>query len=441
MKRGLTIVLILAIIGAGAWWGYNYYQQQQAAEQAAQAAATAAQTQEMEQVIWASGKLQPVVWAGLAPQDSGTIAAINVKTGDRVKMGDLLLELDNAVLQSQVRVAEAALGEAEAALTKLRAGATAADIAAAEAAVETAKAQVSVAGSQMLEVQSAIETAKAQVRMAQAHYAEVASHPTAAEKIAARAIIAQAEAGVENAQAGYNLVKDDPAIGALPQSLALRQATAVLEGAKAQEGVTAQGPTAEQLAVVAREIDAAQTGVKAAESKGAGAEANVRAALAQVASAQAALDKLLAGATPEDIAMAEAHVQSAQAAVDSATAALRQSQVIAPFDGQVGTVNLRVGEQAGQGQYAILLGDTRNMHVETTDLRETDVARVAVDMPVEVTFDALPNRVFQGIVTHVAPVSSTEKGSTNYTVHVEVKDLDPSLRWGMTAFVNIRPAQ
>ncbi len=86
-----------------------------------------------------------------------------------------------------------------------------------------------------------------------------------------------------------------------------------------------------------------------------------------------------------------------------------------------------------------LLGDTGRMHVETTDLRETDVVRVQVGMPVEVTFDAAPNRIFQGTVTQVAPVSSAEKGSTNYTVNVDVRDLDPALRWGMTAFVNIRP--
>ena len=35
-------------------------------------------------------------------------------------------------------------------------------------------------------------------------------------------------------------------------------------------------------------------------------------------------------------------------------------------------------------------------------------------------------------------MSNTEKGSTNYTVEVDVPDLDPGLRWGMTAFVNIR---
>jgi hypothetical protein len=35
-------------------------------------------------------------------------------------------------------------------------------------------------------------------------------------------------------------------------------------------------------------------------------------------------------------------------------------------------------------------------------------------------------------------MSTAEKGSTNYTVVVEVADVDPGLRWGMTAFVNIR---
>jgi len=78
------------------------------------------------------------------------------------------------------------------------------------------------------------------------------------------------------------------------------------------------------------------------------------------------------------------------------------------------------------------------MRVETTDLRETDVARLAAGMPVEVTFDALPGQTFQGTVARIAPMSSTEKGSTNYTVIVDVADLDPALRWGMTAFVNIR---
>ena len=74
---------------------------------------------------------------------------------------------------------------------------------------------------------------------------------------------------------------------------------------------------------------------------------------------------------------------------------------------------------------------------------ETEETRALVVLhdgqTVEVTFDALPDRIFDGTVTSVAPVSSAEQGSTNYTVDVDVADLDPALRWGMTAFVNIRP--
>ena len=75
--------------------------------------------------------------------------------------------------------------------------------------------------------------------------------------------------------------------------------------------------------------------------------------------------------------------------------------------------------------------------METTDLRETDVVRLQNGQEVEVTFDSLPDRIFDGIITHIAPVSTTDRGSTNFTVHVEVPQLDENLRWGMTAFVNI----
>ncbi len=101
-------------------------------------------------------------------------------------------------------------------------------------------------------------------------------------------------------------------------------------------------------------------------------------------------------------------------------------------------MSYRPGELAVPGQVLLMLGDTTRLRVETTDLRETDVTRLAVGMPAEVTFDALPGRAFAGTVTRIAPKSTTEQGSTNYTLIVEVADLDPSLRWGMTAFVNMK---
>ncbi|MGL4650800.1 MAG: HlyD family secretion protein, partial [Caldilineaceae bacterium] len=284
-----------------------------------------------------------------------------------------------------------------------------------------------------------VTTASAQVTIAERQYSEAASHPLQSEIDAAGARVAMAQAGVEQAQAAYNLVRGDPEIGAMPQSQALRTATAALEAAQAEALMVTEGPTAEQLAVLSGQIDAAAAAVAAAESRLPGAEAAVASALARQASAQAALDALLAGADAEELAMAQAHVASAQAALASAEANLRQTQVVAPFAGVVGQINTRVGEMATPGQPLLLLGDVSALHVETTDLRETDVVRLALEMPVEVSFDALPDRQFVGHIVRIAPVSNTDKGSTNFTVHVDVDELDPSLRWGMTAFVNINP--
>jgi len=439
MRRMVWGIVIASILGAAGWWGYRYSIQTQMAAEAERAAASALQEEEQAQIIWASGKLTPVLWASLGPAAAGVVQALHVTSGAWVEAGTLLMELENGVLAGQVAMAEAAVQEAEAALARLAAAASEADVAAAEAAVAAAKAQVAVAGAALLELDSSVAAARAQVAQAQAQYAEIASHPTEQERVAARAAIAQAEAGLKNAQAGYNLVRDDPEIGALPQSLALAQATANLEAANAQQAAVLLGPTQPQLAVAARAIDTARAGVGVAESRAPGAEANIRAALAQLSSAEASLDKLLAGASQEELAMAKARVASALAALGSAEAQLRLTQVRAPFAGQVGMIQVHVGETLVPGAPAILLGDTRRMHVETTDLRETDVIHVQVGLAVEVTFDALPDRVFAGRVTEVAPVSSAVQGSTNYTVYVDVEQLDPALRWGMTAFVNIQP--
>jgi HlyD family secretion protein len=79
-----------------------------------------------------------------------------------------------------------------------------------------------------------------------------------------------------------------------------------------------------------------------------------------------------------------------------------------------------------------------NLHIETTDLSEVDVARVSLGQPVHVTFDALKGKTLIGRVTRIAPMSSATQGGVNYTVLVELDQLDPALRWGMTAFTDIQ---
>ncbi len=130
----------------------------------------------------------------------------------------------------------------------------------------------------------------------------------------------------------------------------------------------------------------------------------------------------------------------AEANLTAAQTALGQAVLVAPFDGTVSEIYVRVGEQVNPGfmdQPVMALGDLSSMQVETTDLRETDVGRVAVGQEVDITFDALPDTLLKGHVVYISPKASSEQGGVNYTTIIEFDELDPRLRWGMTAYVNI----
>jgi HlyD family secretion protein len=434
MKRRALIIGGVIILAAAGFFGARTLAGQQGGQAPAATPAPAA----AEDVIWASGKLVPVQWTGLSTAANGTVKAVHVVEGDRVESGDLLLELNSASLQSQVDVAMAAVGEAEAARDKLLAAATNEQIAQAEADVALARANVQGAQAAVESARRAAAAAGSQVAVAQAQYDELASRPTPAEKVAAQREIELARAAVKQAQEAYDRVRGDLNIGARPEALALEQATVRLNSAQAAYEVATQGATPQQRAVSRAQVAAAQAQAQVAAGQVAPAESGVQAAQAQLARAEAALQALKAGPTDQDKRLADSRIASARASLAAAQAQLHEAQVRAPFAGQVGTVSVRPGELAGPGQVLLMLGDTNKLRVETTDLRETDVTRLTVGMPAEVTFDALPNRKFQGTVERIAAMSTTDKGSTNYTLVIEVADLDPALRWGMTAFANMQ---
>lgn len=420
MSRRVIIIVLIVIVALAGYWGYTNYAQ--APDSSAQVTPTP--EAELENVIWASGRLVPETWAAVSAEWGGRIEAIHVEAGDRVEAGDVLVELKDESLQRQVEQAEAALNEAQANLEQVTAGAKPEQVESAEADVEAARANLRQAEAQKLQAEEAVAAAQAQL-------SRVREGPDESAIIAARAEMLNAEATLKQARAAYDQVKWRDDVGALPQSEALRQATVAYEAAKAQYENLQNQPKATDVAAALADVRQAQANVESAN-------AAIEAAQAQIERAQAGVSLVQSGATDEEIAMAEARVESAQAALEAARTELEKATIEAPFAGTVGKVQVRAGELAQPGQPLLMLGKIDNMHVETTDLRETDVTRVDVGMPVEVNFDALPDTTFEGRITSIEPMSSVEQGSTNYTVDVAVENLDPRLRWGMTAFVNIQ---
>lgn len=89
-------------------------------------------------VIKASGTIEAVD-VTVSSKLSGQIKKINIKEGDEVKTGDLLLELDHDLLDIQLRQAEARVEQANAQLNLLLSGARKEDIEMAEQSLKQAK--------------------------------------------------------------------------------------------------------------------------------------------------------------------------------------------------------------------------------------------------------------------------------------------------------------
>jgi multidrug efflux pump subunit AcrA (membrane-fusion protein) len=361
-------------------------------------------------MVSVTGEVVPAEWATVSAQTGGTVSSVLVEPGDEVAEGDLLIQLDATDAELAVQQAQVALTAAEAELALLRADPLPEEVAVAEAQIEAAQAGVSQAASERDRLRSGATTAE----------------------------IAAAEAEVAAALAERNA-----ALEAHDQTM--RCQTVTQPDGTSEEICPALGPVEEQaryrlhaaeeaLAAAQARLDAVVAGE---DDQLHAADAAVWAAAAQRDLAQAQLDLLQAEATSEQIAVAQAAVAQAEVALENAQVALARCEIRAPFAGTVGAVQVRRGELVAPNQPLVTLGDLTTLRVETTDLGEFDVARVTVGQEATITFDALPNETFSGRLTRIDPMADPGSGGVNYTAVVELDQIPPRVRWGMTAFVDV----
>lgn len=110
----------------------------------------------VEQTVSATGTAEAKKKIDLKFMNSGQVQKINVKTGDSVKTGDVLAQLDTSKIDSQLAQAEAALDTARANLQTLLEGASSEEIKVYETAVKNAEiALESARASQKNDIESA----------------------------------------------------------------------------------------------------------------------------------------------------------------------------------------------------------------------------------------------------------------------------------------------
>jgi HlyD family secretion protein len=319
--------------------------------------------------------------AALAFQTAGRVKVINVKEGDAVHAGDLLLSLDTTMLDLQVAQAQAALDTAQARLDQLK-NPSPTDVAAAQSQVAAAQA------------------ALAQLK-----------RPTENDLLMAKADLDVAQAAVAQAQAAYDRIggATNPYITMMPQSLALQQASDAFQ--KAQAAYNARtNPT----------------------------DAQLKQAQALIDQAQAQLNRLT-NPSPNDVKTAQAAVAQAQAALDLAKQNVANAKIVAPFDGTIVWLGPHLGESAAPNAPEVTLADLSHMQVQI-GVDENTVAQLKRGQTATITADALPGQTFSGHISKIGLQATTTAGIITLPVTVDLDPTNAPVAPGLSATVEIKIA-
>lgn len=230
------------------------------------------------------------------------------------------------------------------------------------------------------------------------------------------------------------------------------RAQAQIKAAQANLAATKNSGTQEeilnlnaQLAKTRAARDTAQRNLdalKRLQQQGAASEGEVRQAETTLQSTQADLNLLEQKQkdrySQPEVASTEAQAAQAQAAYESAEDALSKSSVRAPFDGIVYSLPVKLGAFVQAGDMLLQVADLSHVLVRAF-VDEPDVGRLQMGAKVEVTWDAVPGRIWTGVVNSV-PATVKPRGNRNVgetTCLIDNQDLRllPNINVGVTIVV------
>lgn len=403
-KQAMVIIpiLVLALIG---YWLYSTY-----------TASIEANT--------ASGFIEGEEIA-IAAEVAGRIEAINVEEGDRVTKGQELVRLDRAMLDAQIAQAQAAVSTAQAQLAQVKAGARAEDVRQAEATLKQAIAARDGA-------KQAWENAKA----ARANPQELDVRIAAAEA-QYKASKFQLDAAIANATAARARVD---AIGGVDQSRV--EGKVIVEQWSAAEAAVQTARAAYEGAAKGLQIliDMRNNPITL-DAQIDAAKAQVDATSAAVDVAQARFDAVKAGATKEQIAIAEAVVKQAEAALGVLQVQAGKMTLKSPVNAIVSRRAARIGEIAAPN--ATLLNVVNLDSVKLTIyVPETRIGQIKPGDEFDVKVDSFPDQVFKGKVIFINTQAEftprnvqtkAERVNTVFAVKLQIANPNLELKPGMPA--------
>jgi RND family efflux transporter MFP subunit len=368
-----------AILAAALWLaGCSHEQEKRAASPPVekQAATVQAAARTIPSFTALAGDVTPQLSATLAAKIMARVVSVEVREGDRVQAGQVLLRLDDADLSSQQAMAAARSRSAGVAVQSARV--------AVELERQTAKSRVEQA-------RAAVRQAQAQVRMAEAQQDLAVNGPRTQERIQADLAVDLAQAQLDLAEKEHDRVKRLVDAGAVAGRL-LDTAEAQLSAARIQRAhaeqnrkITAEGTRLE-------EVRKAREGVAQARQGLLQAEASLRQAISAQLQIRVREDALQQAAASE---------KEAEASLQITETARRDAVIRAPFAGIVSNRMVDPGDMAQPGM-PLLAVEGGSLRLEAL-VPESNIRRLAVGQSLDVQVDALGSKRVQGTVAEIPP--------------------------------------
>ena len=381
----------------------------------------------------------------IASEIGGTVVSIGVNEGSQVKNGDVLFQLDDALLQAQRDQASAAVSVAEKAVNSAR---IQYDITLNSSRLQDQQNRVNSWNSsqpeefdlpvwyfdkeeKIISAKAAVDAAAGDLDIENEKLLQVLDNNSSQELLSAEKRLADAQ--VEFLIADQVLTQAD---GAQDNEEISNYANDLYDAAKTELD-SAQSDYNRLLTTQgAKEVLEARARVRVAQER-------LDRAVDYLTSLESGDQSLLVEAADAGVQQAEAGLDQAKAALASIDLQLEKTVIKSPVDGIVLTRNLEEGEVLAPGSVAFTIGQLQEVSL-TVYIPETEYGKINLGETVSIAVDSFPGENFTGTVTYISDQAEftprnvqTVDGrkTTVYAVKITVPNPDLELKPGMPADV------
>ena len=431
-----------------------------------------AKEKQISETAEATGTVEAVYVAEIAPKIMARVSQVLVHEGDRVKKGQVLIRLEDADLVAAVQQAEAGLKQAiahyEQAKTGLEIMRTKADVDVRQAreAVAAARAQLEKVRTgprpqQLKQAEDAVKMAKARLEQArqqldlmkegfrrqQKAQAEQAVRAAEQQLEQAKSGLAEARAHLHTVEADYQRIKNLYEQEVVPKQqldhmelqltsareqvrraeAQVRMAEAALEQARQQKDLMFEGFRPQEVRQAEEAVRQAEAAYNQAlqeldMAREGGRKEDVAAAEAQYKQAQQQLRAALAAQArvrlrEQDVRNAEAAIAQARASLKAAKVMLSYAVIRAPFDGVVTGRMVDPGDMGNPGVPAIRVEDD-SLYRLVCSVPESQASHLSIGQKVICIIEALKGARLTGVVSEIVPAA--DPASRTLTVKADL---------------------